>query len=629
MWNTNPSYRNTPKDREEIYQVQNENSAKDFAFQKVVSLEAGYILLQKMENVFEKNINHTSDQKKVTAIFKTSRESFEKLLIDQSKELNTSAEDNLSIVDFYKKWSQKKAFDKKIHKEVTQACSKALKKIEASDPQLANQIKKELGISSSSLQEIVKLNLVSLRAVANSDLNRPNKIFQGNIELVFKNPDGSKNKERFHDEIKRVDSSDFLLQQAHLELLEFQQTPGNSQDQVYLAKEDQLNQKIALYQKMTDDSSWRTSAEANTGIPEKLEMSTNAWIEKLLSPGAEDTPAVHLARSGAFSHTSNAATNIQSLIKTQGANQLLDVEAEINQRKAIIFSQFGAVFLSQIQPLANGIQAAITNGEPNYFYDTKTIPYSQISLLHFTGDEKNMLKDMEWLFTQLDGKSVIFDGSAGFDKEGNMHAPQLMIDPQTNEPLELKTSLALHNFNVQGDLLNRKNIGYQKKVNQTGWKKAQEHYDSYTNWATGAYPDSKTYSAKLSQLSALKQKIENKFVHEDSDFEISADIAEFERLMETPVGVNCKSGKDRTSYLINLLMNRHLDRHIDENYHGNAREINQLKKEVRSQVLKNGGGLYITGLNTGFKAYKVTRFFIQGMRIDERLKLYLLALKLR
>ncbi|MCA6602672.1 MAG: hypothetical protein IM537_21285, partial [Pseudanabaena sp. M57BS1SP1A06MG] len=110
---------------------------------------------------------------------------------------------------------------------------------------------------------------------------------------------------------------------------------------------------------------------------------------------------------------------------------------------------------------------------------------------------------------------------------------------------------------------------------------------------------------------------------------IAADIAELERLMETPIGFNCKSGKDRTSYLINLLMDRHLAKYVDDHFYGDPQSINQTKKDLHSQVLKRGGGLYITGLNTGFKAYKITKFFVQGLRIDERLKLYLLALKLR
>ncbi|PJD97066.1 MAG: hypothetical protein CK425_04740 [Parachlamydia sp.] len=630
MWKINPTYRDIPEDKENIYPIQNENSAKDFAFQKVVSLEAGYVLLQKMENVFEDKVNHSAKQKEVREIFKTTRESFQKLLKAQEKEFNTSSENNLSTVDFYKKWSQKKAFDKKIHKEVTQTYSKALKRIYALDPEAATQIKKEISISPS-LQESVKLHLLALRAVANSDLNRSNKIFQGKLEVAFKNPDGTKTTEVFHDEIKRIDTADFLLQQTHLQVLELQKAllsdPKNPE---ILAKIAQVNQKIVHYQKMKDESVWRSSMEANAGIREKFEMTTNAWIEKLYPKARpEDPTSFQVARSGAFSHTSNSATNIQTLIEDRAANQFLDLDDEINNREAIIYSQFGAAFMAQIQPLAEGIQTAIDQGEPNYFYDTKTLPYSQISLLHFSGAEKNMLMDMEWLFTRLDGKSVIFDGNAGFDKEGHFHIPQTLVDPKTNQPLELKTSLSLHNFNVQGDLRNRKNIGYQKKVNLAGWKKTRVHFDTYSNWLKTRYPHSKVSGAKLSQMDALKKKIESKFSKEDSDYEIAADIAELERLMETPIGFNCKSGKDRTSYLINLLMDRHLAKYVDDHFYGDPQSINQTKKDLHSQVLKRGGGLYITGLNTGFKAYKITKFFVQGLRIDERLKLYLLALKLR
>ena len=47
-----------------------------------------------------------------------------------------------------------------------------------------------------------------------------------------------------------------------------------------------------------------------------------------------------------------------------------------------------------------------------------------------------MIKDIEWLFQQLDGKNVVFDGGSGFDFEGNLHMPQ-RIENLDGEPHKL------------------------------------------------------------------------------------------------------------------------------------------------------------------------------------------------
>ncbi|EFB41130.1 hypothetical protein [Parachlamydia acanthamoebae] len=518
-------------------------------------------------------------------------------------------------------------------KMIIHTCEQALK---AAGPDAARQIKAQLGATSSSLKKAISAQMVALRTVAASDLNRNNQTLRAKFEIPLISSQGEKT-QVFYDEAKRIDTSSFLIRQADLQETELKSLLAKASSQMERKKiQSRLNEvqeKKQNYIKLSQGDAWRSSAESNIGVHEKLEMSTNPWIEKIYLPPQSSHPLTpfQVGRSGVFGFNASPKTNIQELIQKNAQKPSEKLQKEIDRRESMLRSQLGAMLSAQAETLAEGIQTSLTNGTPNLFYDTKTFPYTQMSLLHFTGNEPNLLTDMEWIFNQIEGKELIFDGKSGFDTAGNLHIPNPVYDAM-NTPLKLKIQPSLYNFNVQGDTFATKKTKY-KEVNEKAWSNTQKKYKTYTNWLSGLHQAGKLsnalYEEQLSSLNDLKTKIELQLNKQSSNYQIAADISELERMMNSSLGINCKSGKDRTSYLINVLINRHIGKHIEKNYPLYPEELGEIKKNLAAQVAHKGVGLHITGLNIGFKAFKITRFSVEGMRLNERLKLYLLAFKLR
>ncbi|EFB41129.1 hypothetical protein [Parachlamydia acanthamoebae] len=103
------------KEGEPSHLIENENSLKDFEFQKVISIDAGYSLIERMHDLFSKQVQHLPPERQndVHHIFKTKKEQFQSLLANQAEKYNTASEANLSTRNFYKNWKQKKSIRKR------------------------------------------------------------------------------------------------------------------------------------------------------------------------------------------------------------------------------------------------------------------------------------------------------------------------------------------------------------------------------------------------------------------------------------------------------------------------------------------------------------------------------------
>lgn len=626
-----------PEDLEGLqqYALTGLNTSKDFKLQNIVSLDAGCLVIDQLNKIFNETLSNHPRKEEVRQIFQTTKQNFENLLKTQANELKNADKrtqtsknkEGISVLNFYKKWRQKKQLDKKINRELTIALNKALKKVE-NDPEIdIDKIKSEIGIGADiSTEQAIKTHFSALRAISTSDLNRSNKVFRSKFTIAIGN-----RKEEFTDEIHRVEAAEFLLQQTRNRQKELSNqlldnlTKGK--DSKEIVKElNNLKPQEKLYAQQVEDDVWRTSMEANAGVKDKGYLSTNAWIEQISSSSnSSDFKGFQIARSGAFTQSTGLDTNIREMIELSKKNpQDKDLKQQIEDRRLAIQSQFGAVFSEHLVSLLS------QNPDLSFFRFTNTIPYSQTSLLHFTGREKNMVEDMKWYFEDFQTKKVIFDGITGFDNEGNLHVSTLIQDRETGKPLELTPKPNLYNFNVQGDIFKKEEKTFQNDLNNEAWSQTKERFESYKEWLQtleGPEP-SPEYTKRITYMEKLKTNIETQIKEGASDYEIATDLIEFEKAMGTPIGINCKSGKDRTSYLVNLVQMRFLNKYIDTQSIS-LKEKNKAKKEAESSILKQGAGLIITGLNTGFKGYKITKFFVKGLRIDERLKLYFIAAQLR
>lgn len=384
---------------------------------------------------------------------------------------------------------------------------------------------------------------------------------------------------------------------------------------------NQLRDDFSHYQKASKKGNGAINPE-ETYLPAIV----NGRIHQLSTE--EETVAIH--RSGALSYMLDGSTNLMDLKDETMARWKKEIDAksyEEFQQKAIqyltnhqdddlklalgrIDKRQQALNDQMVQYIANQIKANITEiVDPNRFSVTRlthTIQLTQISLLNpekssehagLTIDERNQMMDMAALFAQFNGKQVQFSNvSAPFLDGNTIHIPlSLLIDPQTKEPIAnpdittpFKLSCTFFNLSVQGL---KTNSGDQKEINQYALKQLQENLKTLQTYLENHPGEEIELKYPLTTLHNRFKQLEDRLEEKESGYDLARDLALLQHDMQGILGVNCFSGKDRTGYLIVLIMDALLGLAIDKKEELSIEEKKALRAKWQRDLMNMDSGI--------------------------------------
>lgn len=269
-----------------------------------------------------------------------------------------------------------------------------------------------------------------------------------------------------------------------------------------------------------------------------------------------------LVRCGAITDATNGGVNLQELPPSSD---------EYLARRSHLQDQFLQLLWTQVEAHKKEIE------DPNSTVNQMgAFLMTQISLLDPSKQSKekppgnihnetNQIKDMQAIFKEFEGGELIFDGKGPFvDEFGRVHLP-LLIREKNGSPKELELRTVYHNISVQGE---RRNVGLQAEVNKGAFDTAEELLrvlmEQVESEISQLPEDAETAQLQLwrkqanltllqERLGDIRRRVEagGRF---SSRYGVAADLASFYAELGAAVGVNCYSGKDRTGYLMVILV---------------------------------------------------------------------------
>lgn len=684
-----------PEDLEkEPVKVDTKMYVSDITSQKISATEAGLTLLGKIELLFIDAMQETGAKREVVAevtnIFDSHRDVMEKKLEELKKAKAQTPSQKLGLFQFIARWKEKTNLEKEINKEIERAIIESTQHMISRDPAhgsfsaFKNKLMGDSKFSSNVFNKTLSKEFSVLTQYNRGKVQESKNRIYAKFKLKIGNSGY-----QITDEANRVQPTTHLLKAIDAKLERFAlkiQTdeadanfihgilrglspselqgvfsghyPKKIQDAFeengYIFSEENSKGQLEslmkeIVEKLTQDdreeiialmqekskletvgeNAWRTSGEAQIASTSRLtediksNFSVNAWIENVTAAGR----SFFIARSGAFTDFSDSSINI---------SQLNEGSEAYNKRAKLIRDEAMPVLTENILRKVEELEA---NPDP-YIYtknDNPEICLTQFSLLNDSGKELNMVKDMEWLFQKIDGKEVILDGNTGFDEEGNLHMPKKMITEE-GAPHRIKINANFYNLKVQGSL-NPKNDPTQNQyaINEKAWARTQERCKKYGEWLR---KQRESFPLQEEQYQALLDLHIRKWAecalliqNNKSNYEINRAIAELEQGMGSAVGVSCKSGKDRTSYLVGELKRNFVKKTIlpetNEKDHQQVKLHKNISQEIDRKVMENDVGTHIAGMNTGVNVLKLKKIFMFGTSILNRLGKALMATQVK
>lgn len=212
------------------------------------------------------------------------------------------------------------------------------------------------------------------------------------------------------------------------------------------------------------------------------------------------------------------------------------IDATIQEREHILNNQMLQLVQGQVEKnLASLID------DPS----KKTLNITHLALLNrktnsqdptgWVHDEANEILDMNEVFKDFAGKTLVFDGKGPcMDADGKLHMAQSLED-ETGMPREVKLETNFVNITVQG---HTKNDGIQEQINTTAVaeiiKKAKQK--------AAEDPANSDYQDALKLLTKLQKELNNG----KSSYRMAEDFSVALIKLDMPLSMGCLSAKDRT-----------------------------------------------------------------------------------
>ncbi len=208
--------------------------------------------------------------------------------------------------------------------------------------------------------------------------------------------------------------------------------------------------------------------------------------------------------------------------------------------------------------------------------------------------------DMEAIFEEFNGKTLIFDGAGPFiDEHGNIHLDKKMT-AEDGSPRTLTLNTILANISVQGHM---QNDGIQQKINQ----KAIALIESYlVDAIKNNYPS--TQEAE-SLFKSVKQRLSAGI----SNYLLAEDLSKVALLIGLPFSVGCLSAKDRTGLVGGRTILYFINKSIDTQTKDPKLQKKLKEKFAVKIVSAKGLAAQVIHDNTGEKVLKCSPFTLPGV----------------
>lgn len=239
----------------------------------------------------------------------------------------------------------------------------------------------------------------------------------------------------------------------------------------------------------------------------------------------------------------------------------------------------------------------------------------------FVHNERNQMLDMDALFDTFQGYTLVFDGSGPFVEEGQkkIYLPQ-KFTKDSGQPRTLTLQTVFFNVSVQGL---KSNTGEQRDINLKNLAKLEELLDQastdkpYAKYLYGKLGGNKGGLAKLKRrLKTVKKQMEK---NKKSNYAVAKELALIFSDMQAGVGINCFSGKDRTGYLMILLMMDGFKKTLGLT-HLSDKAKSSLKSQFKAKMYaKDGIAMQVVRQNTQFLLLKIQEVFLKGMSTLDRI----------
>lgn len=322
---------------------------------------------------------------------------------------------------------------------------------------------------------------------------------------------------------------------------------------------------------------------------------------------------VLINRSGAISHLADGSTNLAKLVQSKASQET------IQARREVLNDQMVQYLKGQISALAPQLCNADSIARR-----TNTLQITQVGLLNpkkaktekgVAVSEKNQMWDMAQIFSEFNGKQIVFSDEAEvthpFLSGNKVIMPKSLLEGITEDQFNLlaakpmQLSCTFINCSVQGL---KKNVGDQAIVNLQGTNNLRENIALL-----------KAAGEDVVQFEKDLEDIEDRLKHEESGYQIAEDILLLQQKMSGAIGVNCFSGKDRTSYLLTRMVYHYLSENQDAaSKRKLASDLTSIEGLASDVIEQNTGHRFmkieerrIMGINTPEDNYGLTGHFLR------------------
>jgi hypothetical protein len=426
---------------------------------------------------------------------------------------------------------------------------------------------------------------------------------------------------------------------------------------------ENLEKEIALYQKYHQDRTWVTANQLREDFSGYQNQSPEchyipAIVNSRIHRITTETDELAIHRSGAISYLLDGSTNLIDLkagamehwkeqfaadtfiefhqkareyLNKRWDRRLYSVLNAIEKRKQALDDQMVQYVAHQVEAhlgeIADSSRSTVTRL-------TRTIQLTQISLLNplknskersgLQISERNQMLDMEAIFQDFDGKQIQFsDVTAPFMVGDIIHLPLSLLKDPLGKPLSnpditdpFTLSCTFFNTSVQGLKVNE---GEQKAINQKALKQLQKNLLSIQTLLEKNPALGPQLNISLTSLQNRFEQLKERLEKGETGYALAKDLALLQHAMQGSIGFNCFSGKDRTGYLVALIVAHQLSIQIDQREDLSEMEKKALKRKLERDLMDLEIGLAskVVYQNTGHQALKIQEWLLMGINAGE------------
>ncbi|MBA2368558.1 MAG: hypothetical protein H0V82_06000 [Candidatus Protochlamydia sp.] len=273
---------------------------------------------------------------------------------------------------------------------------------------------------------------------------------------------------------------------------------------------------------------------SSTFLDEKIK-----YIESQINPQSFLSKLFGGPLKGKQLESANFALNQLKMIKAGGIDEI------VNERKLVLQQQMIHLVINQVRENPELIKEALNTGNFDIVHVSLLNQYSSgIDKTGWMHDERVEMEDMQEIFKEFQGKTLLFDGKGPSIDENKISLPKDCLPVGVILPVdkEIKLRTNFFNLSVQGDT---KNDGAQLRINKEAIENLKKFISERDPSNQGPLPGGVSPAIIADPT-------------QNSGYGIAEDFISYLLSKKMAVSLGCLSAKDRTGFISERLMLKQL-----------------------------------------------------------------------